>query len=513
MTTHTQANQSLLSPKRTAYLEAMNRKRQRDAESTPAERWTILLSATLLGIVFDLFFNGQHFGISVFLFALLTVLAVRLSTKEYRQPLFSSFLLVSVLALCLSYALFNNDTLRVLNALAIPLGMTAYVLSARYGDWGRAAFRSLGLLMNKLVPQIIETSPKLFAFAAHRLADTRERSAASETRNQILKGILLAAPLLTLVLVLLTNSDAVFSRILSDRFRFFDEMQLEEIVSHTLLIAATTFYFFGYLWSLKYEHDAEISSGNPSKPLSTVSAMTVMSLMCAVYMLFTVVQFAYLYSPGASLPTGLTYADYARRGFFELVAAAFVNMAVILGIASKTKDSPSKLSRPLLICHSLLTVFTLNLLVSAFYRMHLYEAAYGFTELRLFVQFFMAFMAISLLALLVWVWMRKFPLFRTILVTAITVYVALNYVNVDRLIAQRNLDQYLITGHIDIQHFNSLSVDALPAIEAAHLLPVLKGQLSDRFMLNRSYIQEEYNHWFEYNYGIERYLRGYASSR
>lgn len=495
-----------MSPAALALLEKRQRISLVDAETTSKEKLMTIGCAAALGILFDVFFNGQRFGISVILFAALTAGAVQLSTRSYRQPLLSTFLLASTLALSLTYAIFNNEALRILNALAIPLGMTAYVLTSRYGDWGDLGHSSMGLVIRKLVSQSIGTAPKLFTFTAKTFAG-RKSGSFSETHGQIIKGLIIAAPLLALVLMLLTSSDAVFNHMVDNRFLFLENLRLERVINHTLLMGLTSLYFFGYLWSLKYESSSTDSAPPVSKNLSPVSAITVMGLLCAVYLLFTGVQFTYLYSPGASLPEGLTYAMYARRGFFELVAAAFVNMAIILIIASKTRDSVSKLSQSLLVCHSLLTVFTLNLLVSAFYRMHLYETAYGFTELRLFVQFFMAFMAISLAALLAWIWKRRFPFFKTVLVTAITVYVALNYVNVDRLIAHNNLVQWQTTRQIDLYHLSGMSVDAWPEIKTAALPIGMKNQLIHDFRMNTPANAEDQDRWYEYNVQLSHYFK------
>ncbi len=509
MSSPSQENGRIYSPQYLAHLETKGRNRETDQKSTPTEKLIVILSAGLLGIAFDYFFNGQRFGISVPIFALLIIAAIHVSFKGYKQPRLSSFLLIASLLLCISYGIYNNASLRFLNGLAILLGITAYTLSARYGAWKNIYVSSIGTLVRKLVPQSLESAPKFILFSLQGLT-AKPSEGTSATRSQILRGLMLSVPLLAVVLILLTSSDAVFSRMFTDRLTFLQDLQLDRIISHTLLISMGTLYFFGYLWSLKYDVPGNDSPLLIRKDLESVTALTVMSLLCAVYLLFTLIQFTYLYSAGASLPTGLSYAVYARRGFFELLAAAFVNMAVILSIASKTKDSHAGLNNALLVCNSLMTAFTLNLLVSAFYRMHLYEAAYGFTELRLFVQFFMAFMAVSLLALMVWIWKREFPLFKTALIAAVTVYVALNYVNVDRLIAHNNLERYQLTHQVDIYHLSWLSVDAWPEIAGAQLDAASKKQLLDDFRMQQTPAKEQHDRWFEYNYHLNRFLQAHS---
>lgn len=499
MSSITQLKERKYSPRHMALLEARAYKMQQDRDSTRSEKLLIILSACLLGIAFDYFFNEQRFGISVLLYGLMLLGAAHFAFKGIRQAFLSLFLLAASLLLCASYGLFNNETLRVLNGLAIPLALTAYFLSARYGAWKNLNLSSVGVVFNKLIPDSIENAPKLIVFSVRELK-AKPEAEASKTRSQILWGLMMAAPVLILVLMLLTSSDAVFSRLLLDRFTFLKDLRIDQFISHAVLTAIPALYFFGYLWSLKYERAAEDTPSPIPKNLEPVSALTVLSVLCAVYLLFTLVQFTYLYSTSASLPAGLTYAGYARRGFFELLAAAVVNIAVILALAVKAKDSSLRLCRALKTGNSVLTVFTLNLLVSAFYRMHLYETAYGFTELRLFVQFFMVFLAVSLAALLVWIWKQEFPLLKTVLIAAVTVYLALNFVNVDRLIAHNNLERYRQTQQLDTYHLSQLSVDAWPEIAAAGLPPGISKRLADDFRMNQYPSVEDHDHWFEYNY-------------
>lgn len=489
-----------------ALLEARAYKMEQDRDSTSSEKLLIILSACALGIAFDYFFNEQRFGISVLLYGVMLLGAAHFAFKGIRQVFLSVFLLAASLLLCASYALFNNETLRVLNGLAIPLVLTAYFLSARYGAWKTLSLSSIGVVFNKLIPDSIENAPKLIVFSVRELR-AKPAAEASRTRNQILWGLMMAAPVLVLVLMLLTSSDAVFSRLLLDRFTFLKDLRIDQFISHVVLTVIPALYFFGYLWSLKYERSAEDAPSPITKNLEPVSALTVLSVLCAVYLLFTLVQFTYLYNTSASLPEGLTYAGYARRGFFELLAAAIVNIAVILALAVKAKDSSLRLCRALKTGNSLLTVFTLNLLVSAFYRMHLYETAYGFTELRLFVQFFMVFLAVSLMALLVWIWKQQFPLLKTVLITAVTVYLALNFINVDRLIAHNNLERYRQSHQLDTYHLSRLSVDAWPVIMAAKLPPGVERQLTEGFRLSQFPEDADHDQWFEYNYHVALFLK------
>lgn len=492
------------SKKRLSQIESRGHIVCSDTCTTGKEQFAVIATALTLGILFDVFFNGQRFGMSVPIYCVLTLGGIAFLNRGLRISVFNLFLLSSTVLLCISYAIYNNAALRLLNGIAIPLALTLYVLSARYGIEGTLYPSALKLLLNKLIPQSLETSPKILGFSMSIISSKHDRRS-HQVRNQILKGLLLSVPLLTVVILLLCQSDAVFNHMLSNQFHFMT-LRPEKIIGHAIVTLLVTLYAFGYLWSLKYPQPWVCAPTKFSRNLSAVTALTVMGLLCAVYFSFTVIQFTYLYSPNAVLPQGLTYATYARKGFFELLTAAFINAGIILAAASKTTLGSNVLTRWVKLCNSAMTLFTLNLLVSAFYRMHLYESAYGFTELRLFVQFFMGFLFIALIALMAWIWNEGVPLFKTALTAAITVYLALNFVNVDRIVAQNNLLRYHLTQEIDIDHLSWLSVDAWPVIEKAEIPLALKKQLHDKFLMNRYPFKDEHDRWYEYNYNLAHFL-------
>lgn len=509
MTTIPQTPLKPLSPALLARLEKKQEIDRLDEASTLQERTLVLIWAAALGLLFDLFFTSHRFGLSVLLYGLLLTTAVLTTTRAFRRPLFSGFLLGSSLLLCLSYSLFNNEALRALNSLAIPLGFTAAFLSARYRLFDRLHVSSLGAIPARIFAQALGSAPKLVTVSLARIM-TRPSAELSQTRRSILMGLLLGLPLLTVVIFLLSSSDAVFSRLVTDRFSFLENLGIDEVIGHGLTMLCGAFYFFGYLWSFRYEAGDEAPAEAKGKGLEAVTALTVMLLLLAVYLFFTAIQFTYLYG-GMGLPEGMTYADYARRGFFELVFAALLNLAVILGITTAVRPDAGRLCSVLKLCNTVLTVLTVNLLVSAFYRMHLYEAAYGFTQLRLFVQFFMGAVAVILGALGLWIWNRQLPLLKVALTAAVAFYVALNYINVDQVIARNNLARFHGTQNLDLHHLSALSVDAWPEITGAQLPKGLKNQLLWEFRNYHGTGMGEDEPWFTYNYHLTLYRESIKS--
>ena len=135
----------------------------------------------------------------------------------------------------------------------------------------------------------------------------------------------------------------------------------------------------------------------------------VLATVLATYTAFIFIQFKYLFA-GASLPYGLSYTNYAHRGFFELLFLSGVNLAVILFSVGMTKKKTG-LSRGLtqgFCCY--LCAITFVLLASSFYRMWLYCADDGLTRLRLLVLGFLVFESLGLIGTLLYIVRPKFKM-------------------------------------------------------------------------------------------------------
>ena len=109
--------------------------------------------------------------------------------------------------------------------------------------------------------------------------------------------------------------------------------------------------------------------------------------------------------PGNEQPS-CTYAEYARRGFFELVAVAILSLGLILGIEAGTWRESKKQFKLFNLLSSLMIVLVVTVLLSASQRMRLYVTTFGHTELRLYVYVFMIWLGLFLIWFLFGLWRR-----------------------------------------------------------------------------------------------------------
>jgi len=186
----------------------------------------------------------------------------------------------------------------------------------------------------------------------------------------------------------------------------------------------------------------------------------------ALVVAFVVVQaVALLGDPERVLPSGVTYAEYARQGFAQLVVATALTL-VVVGVAARR--APRADARDRLVARlalGVLCVATLGVVASALRRLDLYVDAFGLTRLRLFVAVAeLAFAAVLVLVLVAGARGsgRWFP--RAAVWVAGTAVLGLALVNPDAVILRHNLSTQP-SSTIDLLYLQGLSDDAAPAID------------------------------------------------
>ncbi|HHZ01920.1 MAG TPA: DUF4173 domain-containing protein [Tissierellia bacterium] len=337
--------------------------------------------------------------------------------------------------------------------------------------------------------------------------------------KRILIGVALSVPSVIFLIKMLSSADLVFY----NNFILFNNWikKLFEYINIFKIIVGTFagFYLFSHLYSvLKKDTNSlvnilkdETIATNKIKGDIIVFNILIMSVLF-VYSIFVVIQFKYLFS-GGILPHGLSFSEYARRGFFELVFLSILNLGLILITTYLLRDQIYKDKNRWAIFTKLMLIYlcviTGILLVSSYYRMSLYDSAYGFTRLRVLVYIFLVFEAIGLIATFVYIIKHNFNILTIYAAIGLTFYLTLNVVKIDEIIAKRNIDMYLNgqAEEIDIDYLMTLSQDALPQlIRLTHDdVEIITRNKTINYLKNISelYMDME-NKWQSYNLTIER---------
>lgn len=282
----------------------------------------------------------------------------------------------------------------------------------------------------------------------------------------LLRGAAMAVPVLLVLGLLLASADPLFARMI-ERVVLID---LEPLLDDLLFTAVIAWLVAGYLRAFLVDDTAATEWLRLPRPaLSTAEVSVALWLVNLLFIAFMAVQLRYLFG-GADLvevTAGLSYAEYARRGFFELVAAAVLVVPVLL-LADWAADAATpRARRTLAATMRVLVVLLFGVIASAAYRMALYQAAYGLTELRLYVSVFIVWLVVVLVWLLLSVLRgrRERFVFGSV-IAGLACIAALLALNPHALIARVNLDRAQAGGTQDLGYLETLSADAVPTLLA-----------------------------------------------
>ena len=283
-------------------------------------------------------------------------------------------------------------------------------------------------------------------------------------------GLLLALPVVTILAVLLANADAVFDQQLQALFQYLRLEKLAEYLYRLSYILILAYIFTGVLlYALLSSAKEKVSAiGAPRlRPfLGWLEAVTVLACVDLLFIFFVAIQFRYFFGGQANISfEGFTYSAYARRGFGELLAVAFLSLLLFLVLSWVTRRQAGRPRRIFSLLGILLVGLVAVILVSAFQRLLLYEAAYGFTRLRLYTHIFMLWLGVLLLATALLEWLDRLRYFALALfLVCLGFGLTLNIVNVDALIVRQNLARLLQQHELDAAYLASLSDDAVPVL-------------------------------------------------
>jgi hypothetical protein len=299
------------------------------------------------------------------------------------------------------------------------------------------------------------------------------------------RGLLIAAPLLVVFGALFASADAVFADLVRNVFRFDFDRLMGRVVLFVILawisIGGLRGFLTGTAFPSPVDRDPAIGGRRAPGPaplgLGITEVSTAMAAVDLLFLIFVVVQFRYLFGADAlvQVTPNLTYADYARRGFFELVAAVVLVVPVLLA-ADWLVDQ--RVPREVRVFRSLAGVqvgLVLAVAASAAERLRLYHASYGLTEAR----FYAMTLLVWIVAMLVWLAAtvlrgRRGAFAFGALASGLATVAALFVANPDAVVSRTNAARMASTNTsvpFDVAYASSLSADAVPALVDA--LPTL----------------------------------------
>lgn len=484
---------------------------------------TKLLSAFLviglgMGILFDYLFFDRPLGISAAVFiALGTLLTLIVAQRVQRKLSVESYFAMATLivfgiflAVRLDYFLVFANTVMILFAGAILIATVHGESLRSYG-----VLRYVGLMGSPFIA-LRSAGAMVTSLGKGR------QSARSEHWTPYLRGILLAIPLLILFALLFSSADQVFSELIGRTFHLSID---EELIARIIEVFSVGLVIAGAFGRMFLELDnAELTpldrtpvptSQQAKNLVGATETLVVLSLLNALFLVFIAVQIRYLFGSHATLASlGITYSEYARQGFGQLIVTAILSF-LVLWVTHKLLDHHEPKTRTrYLWAAGLLTAQVGVILASAYKRLALYESAYGFTLDRFWAHTIIVVL-IAAFGLLIYKLLhnQKDGLFLRSLVLLIVITLAsVNILNPDAFVARQNIARFQTTGKIDIDYLGSygLTEDAIPV--AAALLD--SPQSPQTSQLARAYYDvwvnlkgDYYQQWQSYHFSRARALK------
>ena len=435
-----------------------------------------VIGSFLIAILHSILFYGQKLGISVFLFCLaLGFFILYLLDKNNKIKNKKALILcVPIILISATYFIFNNTFFYVANIIALIILFTLMVILAVFEKTSiglilnRAVYLFLGPIefLEEAIGSIIETIENFF----HKKEMSKEKN---EKLRKIIIGILIAIPILIVVLMLLSSADSIFSSELKEvistlfRLEIFEKQTYINLFFRIIIILMIAVYLIALLYNVLEDNFTEKEVGEKKNwTIDRTIGNTILTILNLVYLVFCYIQISVLFMRTGNMGD-FDYASYARQGFFQLMAVSVINLVIIL-ITSKRNEINKKLNytKVMNLC---LSMFTLIILFSSFYRMYLYEQEYGYTFLRLMVYVALITEAILIIPTVMYILDMKINLTKTYFVVIIIMYIIVNYMNIDNVIAKRNINRYFedTSGayELDIEYLGTLGIDAAGEIK------------------------------------------------
>lgn len=465
----------------------------------------VLGAALLMGALGDALLRAMPWGLNVPLWVACLAAAAVAVARWGRVGLDGGgrWLIGPALFFAAAVAWRDSAVMGTLNTLA---ALVALALAAFRARAGRVRIAGLAEYARGLALAVAEAAGGLLALVSINIR-WREipRGGWSNRLLEVGRGLAIAVPLVLVFGGLFAAADAAFAGILRRLFGW----DLSEMAGHVIVAGCWAWIVAGYLRRLLIvgEGGGTGDGGRALGWLGPVETGIVLGLLNALFLAFVLVQFRYLFGGAALVEASadLTYAEYARRGFFELVTVAALVLPLLLLLDWVARREGAREEHVFRALVGVLVALLFVIMVSAVQRMRLYQEEFGLTELRLYTTAFMGWLALVFVWFLLTVLRGRRERFAFgALVAGFAVVGLLDGLNPDGLIVGVSAARPAAPRPFDSRYATSLSADAVPAlVEALPALPESeRGMVSARIL--KRWSPPEQPDWRTWNWGRAR---------
>ena len=495
----------------------------------------LILLSVFVAWCFDQLFWQKAPGISFFIFVGLCLVGGALVTwwEGFKPAKTSLWMLPPVLFFAAVTFLRQEPFTNFISIVVVLGAMVVLALTWRGGRWlryslsdyvmgglrlsGSALARPIGVLFRKATPPSNSEAGR-----------ARWKPSNRKAVFAVLRGLLLAVPVIALLAGLLASADPIFSSVMSDFLKIFHIEKLGEYIFRAIYILIGAYLLIGvYLHAAGPSQEEKLVG--VEKPwltpfLGWTEAVVVLGCVDLLFVFFVAIQFRYFFGGATNINlAGYTYAEYARRGFGELAVVAVISLLLFLGLSAITRRSEGGQRRIFSGLGLGLVALVAAILVSAFQRLLLYEAAYSFSRLRTYTHVFMVWVGILLLATVLIELFGRLRAFALALVLVSVGFAAsISLLNVDGFIVRQNVARAASAPRgaegveLDTGYLVGLSDDAVPALveqfQSKALSPALHDGIGSVLACRAKIVESEYRSkpWPSYHWARSHAITLYA---
>lgn len=404
---------------------------------------------------------GMGFAIGAMVFLIAEVWYIAAFVK--RKSVYAALCILLFAAGCVSLAFSADFLYKLLTLLSLMMLSACMVMdSMELRAWEPGSLGSIGDYFYVVYAASFGRIGAGMYGLFHK--ESKDGAAANGSKKEAgvgkaLLGLLIALPFVALLAFLLYNGDEAFRGML-------DGINLDKAPQKalSLVLAIPAFILlFSRLFSLRdLKRERCPESGKGFDPTVLFFFLLGVSL---VYIAYLFSQLAYFFNGFMGfLPQDFTYAEYARRGFFELTVVSMINIVIVILCNALCRKKEGKLPLGVKLTSLFLCVFSLVLAFTEFAKMKMYMDNYGLTRLRVLTILFTLFLAVVFVTLIARLFIRRLPYMKVAVIFGAALVIALNFVNIDNVIAQYNVNAYQ-TGKletIDVHTITRLNDAAVP---------------------------------------------------
>lgn len=399
------------------------------------------------------------------------------------------------------FSITANDMVKFLDVVFLQVGgaYLVYSVTSESSLFGRFAFF-------EMLKCVFENPFAHFGKEYSAVNSTVKSSRTGTNVKAVVGGLLLAVPLTLVVAGLLMSADEGVEKMLTSLANLVNVDNVFSLVGQLAVTLPVSGYLFGLLYShthrdkIRALDESECESRcRSARIVANTAVYTAVTPICILYVMFFISQANYFLSAfSGSLPDNYSYAEYARRGFFELFAIELINAGVIFFINFFSKKTGEEKPFTLKLYSVVISVFTLLITATAISKMVLYIQNYGLTQLRVYTTWFMVLTALMFVYVIIRQFRMSFPFMKAAAATFTLMFALLCFSRPDAVIARYNMefcaDQMTF---IDIVEMNELSSDASAVLLEPQYRSIENAKF-DEISGYFSYVQDDADSGYEY---------------